>query len=170
MLSLKIGKRTKSLRDWCYIFNASYSTAWHKYSQGEYDPAIIFSGRKNKPEDIQAKIDKMLKRTEKKAVQEEPLEAEWVGLMDDDTAPPLPIVPTQIDMFTAPHGVLLTDVLGEALMAALRRECRYHKGMPLAKAVHEAVTDWIESAQIKREVDRTQVSELAKAENMWSAW
>jgi len=170
MLTVRIGKRTKSLRDWCDIFDASYSTAWNKYKQGERDPAIIFSGHKNKPTDIQAKIDKMMTKKYKKEVVPEIDNADWLDVMDDDTAPPLPIVPTQVDLFTPRREVLLTDVLGEELMAALRRECRYHSGMPLAKAVHDAVSDWVESAQHKREVNRTQVKELSKAEKSWSLW
>ena len=55
----------------------------------------------------------------------------------------------------------------EELMSELRRECRYHMGMPLTQAVHDAVVRWVADAKIARDLHRKQYAELAEAERQW---
>lgn len=162
MHTVKINNRKKSLKDWCAIFDANYSTAWRRFTEGETDPTKLFASNKHKPADIQAKIEKLYGK---------PKDINTVYKSEDKVdTPKTELLPMQYDVFTPPtrDAILLVDVLGEELLAELRRECRYHSGMPLTQAVHEAIKMWTADAQAKRMVARSVAKEEDK--KAWSLW
>ena len=163
MHTVKINNRKKTLKDWCAIFDASYSTARRRLLNGETDPTKLFASNKHKPADIQARIEKLYGKPK------EVIDTVYKSEDKVDT-PKTELLPMQYDVFTPPtrDAILLVDVLGEELLAELRRECRYHSGMPLTQAVHEAIKMWTADAQAKRMVAR----DIAKAEDKkaWSLW
>lgn len=64
--------------------------------------------------------------------------------------------------------VALVDVLGDELLADLRRECRYHNGVPMTQVVRDSVKDWVVTNRNRRELNRRQVNELRQAEVVWA--
>ena len=154
ILSLKIGRKTRTLVDWCHIFDVPYSSVWHRYTQGERDPLVLFKSKHRTTEELAKKIASLSKdRPSPQVVEvvEEPV-----------------LEPVQVEIpFMQTRDVMLVDVLGEELMSELRRECRYHMGMPLTKAVHDAVVRWVADAKIARDINRKQYAELAEAERQW---
>lgn len=157
MLSLKIGRKTRTLVDWCHIFDAPYSSVWHRYTQGERDPLVLFKSRQRTTEDLAKKITSLSKDRPKPQIAEV-VEEPVVEFLE----------PVQVEIpFVQTRDVMLVDVLGEELMSELRRECRYHMGMPLTKAVHDAVVRWVADAKIARDIHRKQYAELAEAERQW---
>ena len=157
ILNLRIGKKTRSLVDWCHIFDVPYSSVWHRYTQGERDPLVLFKSSQRTTEELDSKIASLSKPKSKPQVAEvveEPVEQY--------------LEPVQVEIpFVQTRDVMLVDVLGEELMSELRRECRYHMGMPLTQAVHDAVARWVTDAKIARDLHRKQYAELAEAERQW---
>ena len=161
MIKIKIGRRTKELVDWCLVFDAVYSTVWSRYDKGERDPVELFRSKKHDRDAVRAKIEKMSPTPPKKE--------EVIGTTYKSDEPELELLPVQTDIhtLTQTRDILLVDVLGESLLAELRRECRYQYGVPLTQAIHDAVTFWIDQAQVKRAVDREQRKALQDAERNW---
>ena len=157
ILSLRIGKKTRTLVDWCHIFDVPYNSAWNRYTQGERDPLVLFKSKHRTTEDLAKKIASLSKDRPKPQVAEvveEPVEQY--------------LEPVQVEIpFVQTRDVMLVDVLGEELMSELRRECRYHMGMPLTQAVHDAVVRWVADAKVARDINRKQYAELAEAERQW---
>jgi len=159
MIKIKIGRKTRELVDWCLVFDTAYNTAWGRYNRGERDPVELFRSNKRDRDAVRAKIEKMSPT---------PTKEEVIGTTYKSDEPELEVLPVQTDIhtFTQTRDILLVDVLGEALLTELRRECRYQYGVPVAQAIHDAVQLWIDQAQGKRAVDREQ-RKLQDAERNW---
>lgn len=161
MIKIKIGRKTRPLIDWCLVFDTAYNTAWGRYTRGERDPVELFKSKKHGRDEVRAKIEKMAPTV--------PAKEEVIGTTYKSDEPEMELLPVQTDIhtLTQTRDILLVDVLGEALLAELRRECRYQYGVPLTQAVHDAVKLWISAAQVKRAVDREQRNGLQDAERNW---
>jgi len=163
MIKIKIGRKTKELVDWCLVFDTPYNTAWGRYSRGERDPVELFRSRKRDRDAVRTKIEKMCQTTPKK---EEVIGSTYKS---DEIELEMELLPVQTDIhtLTQTRDILLVDVLGESLLAELRRECRYQYGVPVTQAINEAVKLWLSAAQVKRAVDREQRNGLRNAERNW---
>ena len=69
ILSLKIGRKTRTLVDWCHIFDVPYSSVWHRYTQGERDPLVLFKSKHRTTEDLAKKIASLSKDRPKPQVE-----------------------------------------------------------------------------------------------------